>query len=57
MNTEYSWDNLIRSINKAARILGIEITEAEMPQYPNWYAARQMHDNLWKMVYAKRPRS
>ena len=56
MNTEYSWDNLIRSINKAARILGIEITEAEMPQYPNWYAARQMHDNLWKMVYAKQRR-
>ena len=53
MDTEYMWDNLIRSINKAARILRIDITEVEIPQYPNWYAARILHKNLWNLVYSK----
>ena len=52
-NKEYSWDNLIRSINKAARILGFDLTETDMPQYPNWFAARKLHSNLWNLVYLK----
>lgn len=50
----YIWDNLIRSINKAARILNIDLTEADIPQYPDWYAASKTHKNLWDLVYLKR---
>jgi len=52
--TEYEmWDAIIRSIRKAARILRIYLTEPDMPEHMNWFAARTMHKYLWDQVYLR----
>jgi len=47
-----AWDDLIRSIMRAHRILGKEFTEADLPG--NWDEIRRLHDDVWKQVYTKR---
>jgi len=51
---EYAkWNAIILSIRKAARILRIYLTETDMPEHMNWFAARTMHRYLWDQVYLK----
>lgn len=46
-----AWDDLVRSINDAARILRIDVTERDMPDsYPGLV---QMNKDLWGRVRAK----
>ena len=46
-----AWDDLVRSINDAARILGTEVREQDMPtDYPGLV---QMHKDAWGRVRAK----
>jgi len=47
------WEALMASIRKAAKILGKELTEQDVPEYLNWYVGRAMHEDLWAQVYAK----
>lgn len=47
-----AWDDLIRSIYWAYKILNKEFTEADLPS--NWFEIRKLHDALWRQVYAKR---
>ena len=46
------WDDLIRSIMRACKILNLELTEADLPS--NWQEIRRSHDDLWGRVYAER---
>jgi hypothetical protein len=54
MSEEDSWNTIIHSIKRAARILNINLTETDMPDYENWLAARTIHNYLWNQVYLKR---
>jgi len=47
------WEALMASIRKAAKILNIEITEQDVPEYLNWSVGRAMHEDLWAQVYAR----
>ena len=44
------WNTIVRSIRKAARILKRDLTETDMPDYGNWFAARTIHNYLWDQV-------
>ncbi len=48
------WEALMRSIRRAARILNLDLTEVDMPDYLNWEVASDIHQNLWSMVYQRR---
>ena len=54
MEEEEKWEALMMSIRRAAKISNIDLTEADMPDYLNWYVASDMHRNLWALVYHKR---
>lgn len=56
MTEDEKWTCLLRSINRAARILNLDLTELDMPEYPNWWVGRRMHENLWGQVYLKKGR-
>lgn len=47
------WDDLIRSIMRACKILNIEFIEPDLPD--NWLEIRRLHDELWRRVYEARP--
>lgn len=47
-----SWDKTWISCLQAARILGKELTEQDIPA--NWPEMRRLHKDLWAQVYAKR---
>ena len=49
-----NWETLMRSIRRAAKILNIDLAEADMPDYLNWSVASDMHRNLWALIYSKR---
>jgi len=51
MTEEEKWNALILSIKKAAKILGIDLTEEDIPEYLNWFSGAKMHKNLWNSVY------
>jgi len=53
MTKEEEWENLIKSIKKAAHRLNEDLTERDMPDYMNWFVAREMHRNLWARVRRK----
>lgn len=53
-NPENDWEALMRSVRKAARILGEDLTERDMPDYQNWDLAREMHRNLWARIRNRR---
>ena len=46
-----AWGDMIRSVMKAARILGKEVTEQDIPD--SYDGLRKLHDSLWKQVYRK----
>lgn len=50
--TDASWDNVWKSCVQAAKILGKELTEQDMPA--NWPELRRLHKDLWAQVYGKR---
>lgn len=50
MTPEEKWERLMKSIRRAALILGIEITERDVPEYLNWPIARQMSKRLWGRI-------
>ena len=49
-----AWIDLIRSINQAAKILGKEITEQDMPD--SYEGLVRLKEDLWAQVYARRPK-
>jgi len=53
MTEDEKWELLMASIRKAARILGIELTEKDMPEYLNWFVGRKMNEELWGRVYSR----
>jgi len=53
MNEDEKWEALIKSIRKAAHILGKTLNEEDMPDYLNWFVGTKMNDNLWAQVYAR----
>ncbi len=53
---EDDWEALVSSIRKAARILNMDLTERDMPDYQNWFIAREMHKDLWARVRSRRKR-
>lgn len=50
-----SWDNVWKSCVQAAKILGKELTEQDIPA--NWPEMRRLHKDLWAQVYGKRQSS
>jgi len=46
-----SWDNVWKSCVQAAKILGKELTEQDIPA--NWPEMRRLHKDLWAQVYGK----
>lgn len=48
------WEELVKPIKQAAKILNIDLTEADLPEYLNWKVGADMHRKLWDKVYAKR---
>ena len=48
------WENLIKSIRKAAGILGEDLNEKDLPDRYNFFAAREMREALWARVKARR---
>ena len=53
MTEEEKWEALIRSIKKAAHILGKTLNEEDMPDYLNWTVGRDMNERLWARVYSR----
>lgn len=53
-NPEKEWEAIMHSIRKAAHILNEDLTERDMPEYQNWFVARDMHNNLWARVRSRR---
>ena len=47
------WEDMMASIRKAAKILNMDLTEENMPEYMNWFVGRTIHRDLWARVYAK----
>ncbi len=47
-----AWDDVRKSCDEAAKILGKEIREQDTPA--NWQELRRLHGDLWRQVYAKR---
>ena len=54
MDKTEKWEILIRSIRRGAKILNIDLTEADMPEYLNWKVASDMNKNLWSLIYSRR---
>ena len=54
MDEEEKWQELTKSILAAAKILGWDITEEDLPEPLNWKAGAKMHKELWNNVYAGR---
>lgn len=54
MDEQEKWEQLMASIRKAAKILNIDLTEADIPRYLDWRAASDMHKRLWDLIYRKR---
>lgn len=44
------WEQLMKSIRRAAKILGKDLS-AEWPDYGNWQYARDLWSKLWAQVY------
>lgn len=60
MDEDEQWQELVRSIRKATRILNYDIPGQDMPLYLDWPAGAKLHKDLWNEVYlrnAKRRRS
>lgn len=53
MDEGEQWEAMMYSIRKAAKILNIDLTEEDLPEYMNWAAGRHMHRDLWARVYSK----
>ena len=53
MDEDEQWHELILSMQKAAKILNIELTERDMPEYLDWFAGRNLHQDLWDRVYLR----
>ena len=53
MDEGEQWEAMMYSIRKAARILNIDLTEEDLPEYMNWVAGRHMYRELWAQVYSK----
>ena len=51
---EEQWLLLIGSINKAARLLNLDLREQDMPDYMNWLVARNINQSLWGKVCSQR---
>lgn len=51
-STGDSWDNVWKSCVQAAKILGKELTEQDIPG--NWDELRRLHKDLWAQVYGER---
>jgi len=47
-----AWDDIVGSVMRAAKILGKEVAEQDMPQ--NWGELRRLHEDLWRQVKVKR---
>ena len=56
MTEEEKWEELLRSMRKAARILGMTLEEDDLPEYLNWFSGAKMHQNLWDQVYLQNQR-
>ena len=56
MDKEEQWNLLMHSIRKAARILGIDLHEKELPDYMNWRMARDLNTKLWGKVRNRKER-
>ena len=54
MDEVEKWEALLKSIMQAAKILNIDLTEADMPDFLNWKVASDMHRNLWTLIYSKK---
>ena len=54
MDEQEKWETLMRSIRRAAKILNIDLTEADMPDYLNWRVASSLHEKLWSLIYSRR---
>jgi len=54
MDEVEKWEALLKSIMQASKILNIDLTEADMPDFLNWRVASDMHRKLWALVYQKR---
>lgn len=44
-----AWDDLIRSIMRACKILNIDFIETDLPR--DWAEIKRLHDSLWARVY------
>lgn len=53
MDEGEQWEAMMASIRKAAKILNMDLTERDLPEYMNWVVGRHMHRNLWAQVYNK----
>jgi len=49
-----AWNDLLKSIFRAAKILNIDITEKDIPDYGNYTAMVKMNEELWARVKNKR---
>jgi len=54
MDEDEKWTALIRSINRAGKILNIDLTEKVMPQPMDWEYASELNRKLWDQVILKR---
>lgn len=52
-NPVEEWEALLKSIRRAAHVLGEDLTERDLPDYQNWFEAREMHKRLWARVHRK----
>lgn len=53
LSEEEKWESMMRSIRKAAKILKIDLTERDIPEYLNWTEGSRLHDDLWDRVYGR----
>ncbi len=47
-----AWDDILRSVFRASKILGKELTEQDLPA--NWLELKRLHESLWNEIYNKR---
>lgn len=52
MTEHEKWERLMASIRRAAKLLGIDLTELDIPEYLNWFVAARMSRDLWAKVRA-----
>lgn len=46
------WDDVLKSCNQAAKILGKELTEQDTPA--TWCELLRLHSDLWDQVHFKK---